>query len=323
MNNRVLLGMSGGVDSSVAAILLKEGGFDVIGVTFIFSGSNNDANKLSNDAKTLAQALNIKHLTLDLRETFNDTVIKYFKEEYVKGKTPFPCAYCNPKMKFSSLEKIANEENCSYIATGHYARIKKIRKQNFIFQGVDPDKDQSFFLWGLERKLIDKLIFPLGDYTKNEIRDIAKNRGFQSLSEKKDSLGICFIEGNNYRKYLEIEGIKSSPGNFVDNEGRILGLHAGIINYTIGQRRGLGIQMNFPVFVAEIRLDENEIVLSKYDDLYKDKLYLKSVYLTEKQEIRVINDISVKVRYRLQKPSVICIFWINQGLWSNYWNLKP
>jgi len=293
--------MSGGVDSSVAAILLQEQGYDVVGVTFLFAGTEKANDLLSEDVKKLADKLEIKHLTIDLRNKFENTVINYFKTEYLAGRTPFPCAFCNPKVKFHYLEKYAKSENCDWIATGHYAQIQKYKGNKFIFQGVDPEKDQSFFLWGLSSQLINKLIFPLGGYEKSEIKKLASERGFSFLSRKKESLGICFIEGNNYRSFLEKEGIKSKSGNFVDPEGRVLGRHQGITNYTIGQRRGLGINLNSPVFVAEIRLDANEIVLAKYSDLYKNTIQLKDYHLVDNQKDMPSKNIIVKVRYRMQE----------------------
>lgn len=301
MIKRVLLGMSGGIDSSVSAMLLLDQGFDVVGVTFLFGGSNKVNLKTEKEAKLLAEKLSIKHLTVDLNQEFRITVIDYFKQEYLAGRTPFPCAYCNPKLKFHYLEKYARQENCDFIATGHYAQIKKYKEKNCIYQGVDPDKDQSFFLWGLKQDLVDKLIFPLGVYKKSEIKKMATDRGFLSLSEKKESLGVCFIEGNNYRNFLEKEGIISRPGNFINDNNEVLGRHKGITNYTIGQRRGLGINLNYPVFVAEIRLDENEIVLANYVDLYKNTIIIKDYYMSEIQNDRHSKNLIVKVRYRLQE----------------------
>ncbi len=321
MNKRVLLGMSGGVDSSVSAMLLLEQGYDVVGVTFLFGGSEVVNHSISTEAKTLAHTLAIKHLTIDLRSEFRSTVIEYFKDEYLAGRTPFPCAFCNPKVKFYQLEELAKKQNCDWIATGHYAQIKKYKGQNYIYQGNDPDKDQSFFLWGLRKDLIDKLIFPLGEYEKTEIKRMAEERGFSSLSKKKESLGICFIEGNNYRKFLESEGIKSRPGKFVDHNGTILGEHNGITNFTIGQRRGLGINLNYPVFVAEIRLDENEIVLAKYADLYKRKLVLKDIHVVDRQIDKELNPLTVKVRYRLQETP--CELNILSGARAEVELLKP
>ncbi|MCK3686133.1 tRNA 2-thiouridine(34) synthase MnmA [Maribellus sp. YY47] len=301
VNNRVLLGMSGGIDSSVAAVILKEKGFEVVGISFQFSGSDKQCDESFRDARELAAKLKIPHIVVDLRDEFKNTIIKYFIEEYLQGRTPFPCAYCNPRLKFHYLEKYANEHNCYYISTGHYVKTGIHKGEKYLFAGDDPDKDQTFFLWGLKREVVDRLLFPLGESIKTEIRNLASEKGFKSLSEKKDSLGICFIEGNNYRKFLEENGIQSTPGNFIYHNNEIIGRHKGISNYTIGQRRGLGLNLNFPVFVAEIRLDTNEIVLAKYEDLYRNKIFLSNYYFIDKEIFNESVDLTVKVRYRLQE----------------------
>jgi tRNA-specific 2-thiouridylase len=301
MRKRVLLGMSGGIDSSVSAMLLQEQGYEVVGITFLFGEMVEVNETFSRDAKALADKLGIKHLTINLQKEFKNTVIKYFVDEYLNGRTPFPCAYCNPKVKFYYLEEYAKKENCAFIATGHYAQIKEYKGKKYIYQGVDPEKDQSFFIWGLSENLIQKLIFPLGGFEKTEIRKNAKDRGFVTLSKKKDSLGICFIEGNDYRKFLQKDGVKSEPGNFVDTSGYILGKHQGITNYTIGQRRGLGLNLNSPIFVAEINLDDNEIVLANYKDLYRNILVIKDIQISDNQVINSSVSLIVKVRYRLQE----------------------
>ena len=301
MKPKVLLGMSGGIDSSVAAMLLIEQGYEIIGITFLFSDVNNSNETTVKDAKKLAEKLNIKHIVVDLRSLFKDTVITYFKSEYIAGRTPFPCAYCNPNIKFAQLQKYAEIENCDYIATGHYVQIINYRGKRYIFRGKDNDKDQSFFLWGLSQKLIEKLIFPLGDYDKQTVKKLAKNKGFLSLANKKESLGICFIEGNNYRKFLKSEGIISKPGLFIDTKGNVLGKHSGITNYTIGQRRGLGLHLNYPVFVAKFLLNENKIVLGNYAELYKNKLIIKGYKILDNEFVNTGAELIVRVRYRLQE----------------------
>lgn len=293
--------MSGGVDSSMAALLLKDKGYDVTGITFVFSGDNASGHHFVEEAKILAGQLHIKHIVVDLRKEFEQVVIQYFKNEYLSGRTPFPCAYCNPRIKFKYLKEFADRENCYYIATGHYVRTGFYNNEKYLFEGKDPDKDQTFFLWGLRREVVDRLIFPLGNYHKHEIRAFAKERGFDKMAKKKDSLGVCFIPGNDYRKFLNENGIKSKPGNFVYHNGGILGRHKGITNYTIGQRHGLGLNLNFPVFVSEIRLDENEIVLSKYDDLYRNSIIIKEYYFIDSQVYKTNKPLTVKVRYRLQE----------------------
>lgn len=321
MKPRVLLGMSGGVDSSVAAMILQEKGYEVEGISFRFFGSDNESELLFNDARQLAEKLRIKHSMVDLRQEFNQKIITYFTDEYQAGRTPFPCAKCNPEMKFSALEKYAEINGCDFISTGHYAQTKQLNRKSFIYEGVDPDKDQSFFLWGLNSRLLQKLVFPLGEFTKTQIRKIAADKDFLPLSEKKDSLGICFTEGSDYRVFLKNMGIFSEPGNFVNTKGVILGRHSGITNYTIGQRRGLGVNLNFPVFVAEIRTDANEIVLGEYNQLYRTKVRIKNTQFTDIQEIRPDKVYGLKVHYR--RGLTPCSLNIQEGGRAEVHLLKP
>ena len=298
--SRVLLGMSGGTDSSVSAAILKNQGFHVIGVTFLFSNLENENKQNITDAKEIAESLNINHHILDLREEFNEKIIIRFIKEYSEGKTPFPCAFCNPQLKFNRLYKLATELNCDYISTGHYARIIKHNKLKYISKANDPEKDQSFFLWGLEKHIIERLIFPLGEFTKNQIREYAKHNGFTRIAKKKDSLGICFINSRDYRNYLKNNGLEMGEGNFKDRAGKILGTHGGIMNYTIGQRRGLGINFNKPLFVTEINADKNEIILGDFNQLYKNRIVIKDTHFIDLENIREEKTFIVKIRYRLQ-----------------------
>jgi tRNA-uridine 2-sulfurtransferase len=301
---KVLLGMSGGIDSSVAAILLQKKGFEVVGITFIFSGNiESDLHQNVRSAKLLAEKLGIEHYTVDLREDFKVYVINYFISEYRLGNTPFPCAVCNPEVKFFNLEKYANKFLCDFVATGHYALIAENHGVNYICSGVDKEKDQSFFLWGLDRDLLRRLIFPLGRLYKSEVREIALKEGFEDFNRKRESLGICFIKGKDYRNFLKDNGLKSLPGNFVDSKGNIIGKHKGIFNYTVGQRKGLGIHLNKPVFVSEIRFETNEVVLADFKEMYKTRIFLKNTRFVAKQEIKNGKIYTVKIRYRLQENS--------------------
>jgi len=293
--------MSGGVDSSMSALLLQKQGYEVIGITFLFSGADEQNHHFIEDAKSLAKQLGITHHVVDLRIEFEELIITYFIKEYLAGRTPFPCAYCNPRLKFKYLEDYADKENCYYISTGHYVKTEYFEGKKYIYRGEDDDKDQTFFLWGLNQKIVERLIFPLGSIQKREVRKLAADFGFSNLASKKDSLGICFIEGNNYRKFLEGRGIKSEPGYFINHNNEILGQHTGITNYTIGQRRGLGLNLNFPVFVSEIRLDRNEIVLSEFKDLYKKKIFIKDYYFIDNKIVEEGSELVVRVRYRLQE----------------------
>ncbi len=321
MKPRVLLGMSGGVDSSVAAMILQEKGYDVTGISFRFFGNDTESEQQFNDAQQLAEKLKINHSTVDLRQEFNQKIITYFVDEYQAGRTPFPCAKCNPEMKFSALEKYAEINCCDFISTGHYAQIKQMHGKSFIYKGIDQDKDQSFFLWGLNSTLLQKLVLPLGEFTKTQVRKIAAEEGFFPLSEKKDSLGICFTDGTDYRDFLKSLGVFSEPGNFVNTKGEVLGRHSGITNYTIGQRRGLGINLNFPVFVAEIRPDVNEIVLAEFDNLYRTKVGIKRIQFADIQEIKPDIIYSLKVHYR--RGLTPCSLNILEGRSAEVNLLKP
>lgn len=302
MSKKVLLGMSGGIDSSVAAIVLQEKGYQVIGITFIFFGNNESESHHSVvSAKLLAEKLGIEHITVDLRKDFKHLVINYFVNEYSSGRTPFPCAVCNPKLKFYNLEKYANRLSCEFVATGHYARVQEDNGIKCISRGKDKEKDQSFFLWGLNKSTIKRLIFPLGDLHKNEVREIAVRKGYNNLNEKKESLGICFIEEKDYRKFLEDSGLNSMSGNFVDSKGNIVGKHKGIFNYTVGQRRGLGIRLNKPVFVSEIKPETNEVVLVDFNELYQTRIFLEHTHFINVREPEPDKVYTVRIRYRLQQ----------------------
>jgi len=301
-NKRILLGMSGGTDSSVSALLMQKSGLEVIGATFVFSELEKQNQKNIKDAKQLAEALNIKHHVIDLHAEFKEKIIKRFIQEYSEGKTPFPCAFCNPELKFKNLKQLAAQYKCDFIATGHYAIVAEDGGKKYISKGTDPEKDQSFFLWGLNEEIINSLILPLGKLYKTQVRKMASEHGLSDyLAEKKDSTGICFIEGNNYRKYLNDKGITAVEGNFVNRTGAVLGKHNGIINYTIGQRRGLGINLNKPVFVSEIRAAKNEIVLDEFNALFKTKIWIKNIHFVHFESIKHNVKYIVKIRYRLQE----------------------
>ena len=300
MKKKVLLGMSGGVDSSVAAMMLQNDGFEVIGITFLFSELDEQNTSAVSEAQQLAEKLGFQHIVADLRETFNDLIVRYFIDEYQKGNTPFPCARCNPEVKFKYLLQYASLYHCDFIATGHYAQVSLHNDRKYIVKGLDIEKDQSFFLWGLNGDVLDRMLLPLGGLLKKGSREYAMKLGFSKLSAKKDSLGVCFIEGNNYRHFLEEKGIKSKPGNFVNKNGEVLGRHSGIFNYTIGQRRGLGLEVNKPIFVSDINAAKNEIVLKEYDELYKNRITVSDIKFIDIQEINNNKVFSLKIRYRLQ-----------------------
>lgn len=304
---KVLLGMSGGIDSSVAAILLKQKGYHVIGATLRL-GSQTDGVESTTippyiyEAQNLASQLGIEHIVIDVRKEFNELVISYFKNEYLAGKTPNPCAKCNVVLKWKTLNDIAKQKECNYIATGHYVNKTMHKGKFYISKGLDPDKEQSFFLWGLSDEILQKALFPLGNLSKLEVREIAKNKGFHSLNSKKESTGVCFIAGNNYQSFLETAFAETNelPGEglFVDKNGASLGTHKGFPFYTVGQRRGLGLEPTEPYYVISINAQTNTIELGQRSDLYQTEMWVENYNIINKSDFET--EVITRIRYRKQ-----------------------
>lgn len=327
-NKRVLLGMSGGTDSSVAAMRLLEAGYEVIGVTFRFYELNGSTEYLE-DARNLAERLGIRHITYDAREIFAQQIIEYFVQEYLAGRTPVPCTLCNNYLKWPLLAKIADEMGIFYIATGHYAQNIQLNETFYITYAADSDKDQTFFLWGLKQDILNRMLLPMGDITKAEARAWAAEHGFRKVATKKDSIGVCFCP-MDYRTFLKdwlvrngqmsvsnseasINNSQTSGndkqtwsdrirrGRFVDEKGNFIAWHEGYPFYTIGQRRGLGIHLNRPVFVKEIDHEKNEVMLASLSSLEKTEMWLKDWNLVNQERTLDRSDIIVKIRYRKQE----------------------
>ena len=327
-NKRVLLGMSGGTDSSVAAMRLLEAGYEVIGVTFRFYELNGSTEYLE-DARNLAERLGIRHITYDAREIFARQIIEYFVQEYLAGRTPVPCTLCNNYLKWPLLAKIADEMGVFYIATGHYAQNIQLNETFYITYAADSDKDQTFFLWGLKQDILNRMLLPMGDITKAEARAWAAEHGFRKVATKKDSIGGCFCP-MDYRTFLKdwlvrngqmsvsnseasINNSQTSGsdkqtwsdrirrGRFVDEKGNFIAWHEGYPFYTIGQRRGLGIHLNRPVFVKEIDPENNEVMLASLSSLEKTEMWLKDWNLVNQERTLGRSDIIVKIRYRKQE----------------------
>ena len=327
-NKRVLLGMSGGTDSSVAAMRLLEAGYEVTGVTFRFYELN-DSTEYLEDARHLAERLGIRHITYDAREIFREQIIEYFVREYMVGPTPVPCTLCNNYLKWPLLSKIADEMGIFYIATGHYVRKVKVDDTYYITYAADSDKDQTFFLWGLKQDILRRMLLPMGDITKVEARAFAAERGFQKVAVKRDSLGVCFCP-MDYRSFLKKWLVSNCQpqvsncqpqvsvgqpqvsagqtwsaevrrGRFVDEKGDFIAWHEGYPFYTVGQRRGLGIHLNRAVFVKEIRPEKNEVVLASLQALEKTEMLLKDWNIVNRERLLGHADIIVKIRYRKQE----------------------
>lgn len=298
--NKVLLGMSGGTDSSVAAILLQEQGYEVTGVTFRFYEIDGNTAYLD-DASALAARLGIPHYIYDVREEFEKRIVSYFIQEYMSGRTPVPCIVCNNTFKWPLMAKIAEERGIGYLATGHYVRTVEAGAHLYLRPGIDPDKDQSFFLWGLPESLIRRMILPLGSFTKSEVREIALRRGFPHVASRKDSLGVCFCPGD-YRSFLRkrLGENAFTQGFYEDEDGKILGKHEGYPFYTVGQRRGLGLNLQYPVFVKEISAHDNRIVVAPFSRMYKSRMLLKGVNVIDFSDFSGHCPITCRIRYRKQ-----------------------
>ena len=307
---KVLLGMSGGIDSTVSAMLLMEQGYEVVGVTFRTFDSIKESCLAREkgccsiesimEAKHNAEKMGFEHHIVDFRDTFRQCVIQNFIDEYMSGRTPNPCVLCNSHIKWGELMRVADEYGCESIATGHYARIVERDGHVYLANAVDEQKDQTYFLWMLTEEQLRRTIFPLGELKKDQVREIARQHGYVKLAEKKESQEICFVTDNDYRSFLRANvpdyNERVHAGEYVDAQGKVLGQHEGYVNYTIGQRKGLGIALGQRAFVTHIDPASNRVTLGSYDDLYATELRFKAV----SRQLSAISDspIYAKVRYR-------------------------
>ncbi len=303
-NKKVLLGMSGGVDSTASVIVLQNLGYEVIGATYRLTDDESVDQSIL-DAKNAAQKLGIEHIVVDYRKDFKDKVISDFINEYMIGHTPNPCVVCNKNIKFDKFLKTADEMGIKYVASGQYAKIDKRNGKYYVVKARNIIKDQTYFLYTLKEDILDRVLFPMGDMeSKDDTRQLVKDAGIEIYS-KKDSQEICFIKNMKYTDYISRNSdVVSKKGNFVDINGNVLGSHEGIVNYTIGQRKGLGIALGKPAFVIDIDYENNTVVLGDNEDLFKDELKLYDYNFINDEYNKDNIKLSAKIRYAAKEESV-------------------
>lgn len=324
------MAMSGGIDSTVAALMLHKEGYDVVGITmktWDYSTSGGATGKKEtgccnlesfNDARQAAVQHGFPHFILDIREEFGDFVIDNFIEEYIAGRTPNPCVMCNTHIKWRALLKRADALGCDFIATGHYAQVHQhTNGRYFLRKGIDETKDQSYALWGLQQDLLSRTLLPLGTYRKTEIRQMAHDFGYPELAKKAESYEICFVPDNDYRGFLKrnVAGLeeKVNGGNFVDKTGKILGQHKGYPFYTIGQRKGLDIALGKPAFVTSIDAETNTIILGEEADLNGNDMMVGKINWIKYEGITDGMEVVTKIRYK-DKGAISNIFAYQNGI---------
>ena len=306
------MAMSGGIDSTMASLLLHEEGYEVIGLTMktwdyeSSGGSKKETGCCSldsiNDARQLAVDCGFPHTILDIRDEFKGFIIDNFVEEYMAGRTPNPCVLCNTHIKWEALLKRADMLNCEFIATGHYAQVREVEGRFVVSKGLDESKDQSYVLWGVTQECLKRTIFPMGEYHKKDIKQMALDRGYKALAEKNESYDICFIPDNDYRGFLKrrVEGLeeKVKGGNFITISGEVVGTHDGYPFYTIGQRKiGMSLGKN-PTYVIGINPEDNTVTVGTKEDLQKQEMHIRNVNYLKYDKIEDGKQYVVKVRYK-------------------------
>ena len=303
---KVLIGMSGGIDSTAACLMLQEQGYEVVGVTMrVFDlpsqlGPDGEPRFIS-EARKLATRLGMEHYVADEREGFASSIVRYFTNEYMLGRTPNPCVMCNPLFKFRELTEWADRLGCTHIATGHYVQTTVLDGHHYIVTGDDPQKDQSYFLWNLGQEVLARCIFPLGGYKKSAVRQYLSEKGFALKASEGESMEVCFIEGD-YRDFLRTHcphiDEQVGKGKFVDCMGRTLGTHEGYPYYTIGQRKGLGIALGKPAYVLKLNPEKNTVMLGDAEQLLTRHMLIEGIRVVNESEFYTNEQLSVRIRYR-------------------------
>lgn len=319
MNKRVLLGMSGGVDSSTSAVILKEKGYEVVGATMrLWEDSTKEEPDSIQDAKKVCEKLGIEHHVIDLRKEFKENVIDNFICTYMCGKTPNPCVECNKFMKFDMFYKYAQKLNCEYIATGHYAKVEYSEKygEYVLTKSNEEKKDQTYFLYGINKEILPHIIFPLSEFdNKEEIRNIAEKNEL-GVAKKKESQEVCFIPDNDYVGFLTRNcndfKQKNKSGNIVLSNGEVLGKHSGIINYTVGQRKGLGISYTEPLYVLKLDKENNNVIVGTEKELYSKELNANELNFL--LDIDLSKEIEVKAKIRYRAKEALATLKVNKGI---------
>lgn len=321
---KVLVAMSGGIDSSVAAMMLHEEGYEVIGITmktwdYESSGSSKRETGCCsldsiNDARNMAVSFGFPHYILDIRSEFGEHIIDNFVEEYLAGRTPNPCVLCNTHIKWDALLKRADMLDCEFIATGHYAKVREENKRHIISKGLDETKDQTYVLWGLKQESLRRTMLPLGGFKKSEIRQMAKDAGFIDLANKSESYDICFVPDNDYRRFLKhrVPGLeeKMDGGDFIF-KGQKVGKHQGYPFYTIGQRKGLGIALGAPVWVKEIVPETNTVILGDLQDLEENRMTVRDFNIIKYDSLP--DDFVGLTKIRYKDPGTLATINSNAG----------
>ena len=312
-NKRVLVGMSGGIDSTATCLMLQEQGYEIVGVTMRVWGDE------PQDARELAARMGIEHYVADERIPFKESIVKNFIDEYKQGRTPNPCVMCNPLFKFRVLAEWADKLDCAYIATGHYARIEQLANGRYaIANSVTAAKDQTYALYNLTQEQLARTLMPVGEYSKDRIREMADEIGLL-VAHKPDSQDICFVPDGDYASFIENTTDQVLPtGNFVTPEGKVLGKHKGIIHYTVGQRKGLGLALGYPAFVLEIRPETNEVVIGTYEESLTYTVRANELNFMSVEQITEPVRIFAKIRYnhkgawctveRTGEDEIVCTF---------------